>query len=134
MPNKRSITDDLLEQVNREPAVWDPEPGDTLAGVVVSRSTRSSDYGSYPVVEIDDGDEVVEFRAYRTVARREVERHDVGIGDVIAVKYLGEITGTDSTYHGYRIATDRDATAPAVEEPSEEPSEWAEAGHASEAG
>jgi hypothetical protein len=133
MPNKRSITDDLLEQVNRESAVWDPEPEDTLAGVVVGRSTRSSDYGSYPVIEVDNGDEVVEFRAYRTVARREVERLGIRVGDVIAVKYLGEVTGTDSTYHGYRIATDREPPTPTVEEPSEEPSDWAEAGDVSEA-
>jgi hypothetical protein len=92
----------LVEQLGQDTEAWMPEPGEMLAGTITGVGVRSSEYGRYPALTVQqlDGTEVV-FHAFRTVALNEVIRARPKVGDMIAVAYLGDPKKIG--YHEYRI-------------------------------
>jgi hypothetical protein len=66
------------------PEGWRPKPGDKLIGVIIGIEARTTEYGTYPIVTIrTDSGADFGFRAFRTVARREVEKLKPKVGDRI---------------------------------------------------
>jgi hypothetical protein len=124
----RDRLEELLDRVEVESVAWKPEPEEKVAGVVVDVITRDGKFGEYPIVEIDTGNRVVAFHAFHAAARREIEGRNIRRGDVIAIKYLGEIDDGNRSYHGYKIVVDRDSAPATVETVSDEPSDFAQSG------
>jgi hypothetical protein len=123
MSDKKKIADRL----NQESEAWKPEAGEMLIGTVVDVTYRDGQYGSYPIVEVDDGELVFAFHAFHTVAQREIKNRHVAVGDEIGIKFLGEQEDGDRSYYGYRFTLDKPASA-AVEVPTDDPSDFAETG------
>ena len=102
---------DLDALLDADIAAWRPEAGDKLIGHIVNIEIagQQSVFGSYPLLTIvrDTTGELVNFHAFHTVARTELGRKSVGIGDRIGVKYLGLTDGgAYGTYEDYRVVVE----------------------------
>ena len=87
---------------------WRPESGDKLIGVVTDLSSRTGEYGSYPIVTVrdDDGNEWA-VHAFHEVLANEFARIAPKVGDRIGIKYAGK--HPERGYHRYRVQRDGDA-------------------------
>ena len=97
--------DDLLDL---EVAGWKPEPGDKVIGLVAMIQTagEGGEYGAYPLLTIrkSDGSGWVAVHAFHNVLRGEIARAEVGVGDVIGIKYNGKVEGGKfGKYENYRV-------------------------------
>lgn len=106
-PARRSLEDRL----DAPAPAWRPEPGDRLIGIVVDVGTREGTYGPYPVVTVEseeDGCDLA-FHGFHSVARQELARLKVRVGDRIGLAYHGRRTskGGDE-YESYVIRVDRE--------------------------
>jgi hypothetical protein len=96
------------------------EPNDEFTIIVTDFEERTSKYGAnYAVVRGTDehGEEIV-FGATRKVAREKFLENRPEIGDVVSVRYLGQVQPEKggNPYHNYRIAiTHMNATPPKLE-------------------
>lgn len=69
---------------------WLPRPGDKVGGTLVDRYTGESDYGIYPILEIEQANgEVIAVHGFHTVLRGQIERKDPQPGDRVGVTYYG---------------------------------------------
>jgi hypothetical protein len=77
-----NLAQELLEQVQRPVVVWRPDQGDAqaIAGVVVCTQTALSNFGPYPIVDLDDGQNIWRINVLGQVFAREVEFRQVGEG------------------------------------------------------
>ncbi len=108
----------IEDRLNRIPEPWKPNPGDHLIGTVVTVTTRTNDYGEYPVITIEANGNEWDFHGYHTVARRELEQQNPQPGDQIGIRYLGK--PDDKPYEQYRIIVERPNIGSAID-PEEEP-------------
>jgi hypothetical protein len=107
---------DLLDGITEESGdAWTPhldeDIPDGIQGRVVSRTVIESDakYGGglIPLIEIQETDgHIWSIRGYHSVLRGQIEKANPQVGDVIAVKYLGEKENRkgDQSYFSYGIA------------------------------
>jgi hypothetical protein len=105
---------DLLGQLDREVKVWLPEPGDQIIGQVVGVTTAESDYGEYPLVELDTPDgAMVQVHCFHAILKSEIERRAPADGDRLAIRYLGRDVPKKGQSEGmarYRVVVVRAAT------------------------
>jgi hypothetical protein len=86
----------MLDQVDQEIHAWIPNPGDKVFGVVSDISESSEgDFGAYPIILIKTpSGKFVHVHCFHTILRREIDRRvsrgQLGVGDLIAIKYEGE--------------------------------------------
>jgi len=104
---------DLLDGITEDSGdAWMPaDDEDIPAGIqghVLSLTYIETDQkyggGEVPMLEIEESDgHVWSVRAYHTVLRNQIEKHDPEVGDLVAVKYLGEKDNKkgDNTYQNY---------------------------------
>jgi hypothetical protein len=80
---------------------WKPEFGDKIVGTVVDVDSRTTEYGTYPIVvlETDAGDEIA-VHGFHTVLKNEFAKRPPTLGERIGVKYLGK---SDKGYEAYRV-------------------------------
>ena len=70
---------------------WVPDPEDRLVGTIVGIEQVDGDYGPYPLLHIDCGDdEVTVLHAFHQVLRAELTRLKAKVGDKVAIKYRGK--------------------------------------------
>ena len=74
---------------------WRPEPGDILRGHVITVQARTSEYGTYPVVYLQEDDEAGNdklwaIHAFHTVLKAEYMRVKPGPGNYLETAYLGK--------------------------------------------
>lgn len=89
----------------------DDEIPDGIQGHILSVSTVATDQkyggGDVPYLEIEEKDgHIWSVRGYHTVLRNQIEKHDPQVGDLVALKYLGEKDNKkgDNTYQNYGMA------------------------------
>jgi len=100
----------ISDRLDRNSEAWKPSPGDKLIGVVTELSENTTEYGTYPILNIENSDGEFAFHAYHTVAMRELERLRPTVGDEIGVVYKGKETGkSGNSYQNYRIVVDRNS-------------------------
>lgn len=118
MPNETHDWEQTAERMRKRleedfPASWQPEaPGDELIGYVrrvVMQAPTS--YGPAPVVEIEVPQTGARFSVwlFHKVLRQSFERERVHLGELIAIRYLGEKRpdGGGNAYANYRLVVDR---------------------------
>ena len=96
---------------NDEPEeAWRPEPGDVVVGVIRDIDERMTQYGSCPVLVIEDEDQhkVVSVWAFHTVLRNELARHRPQVGERIAIRRLEDAESEAGRYKRYRVLMERD--------------------------
>lgn len=95
----------LLAAVSRDQVDWKPENvNDTVSGTVVELDKIETKYGTSPVVVLFDRKADREHRVpmFGTMLR-DASAH-IGIGDLVAIRYLGRVQGRQETpYKAYRI-------------------------------
>lgn len=108
---------DLMEIIKiRAAKAWRPNPGDMLQGTVVKMLARESDYGVYPVVVMDTGDEgYTAVHAFHTILKDALRELKTTTGDDLTIVYEGKLEsrnaagknedGTEKkrTYHNYFV-------------------------------
>lgn len=106
-----SMYDSLLNQVDKMPEGWRPEPGSTLVGRVNDISEGSSEYGDYPLITVEmHNGSMVAVHCFHAALKNEIERKitqgRLNIGDDIAFKYFGEgeAKGGNNAPNLYRVA------------------------------
>ena len=104
----------MAEKLNKDTTSWRPQPGDVVSGVLVEIEAHEGKFGSYPLLtlETDDGSEMA-VHAFHAVLRSELARKRPQPGDVIGVKFLGDMAGKG--YQGYRVRVERATPAPEVD-------------------
>ena len=111
--------DPLLEQLDKGyPPAWMPEKvGDTITGAFLRLESGMTKFGPAPVVVIgtDAGERSV-FLFYESL-KSAFRRAQPEPGERLAIRYEGEAEvknptpGKAATFHDYRVAVDRPATA-----------------------
>lgn len=97
-----------LEAQEKE-QTWKPEPGETLVGTVINVTTRSTSYGSSPVIVVqDDAGDVHAWWGFHAVARKELSRVRPRVGETIAIRRLPDGKGTQGRYRRFAVAVDRE--------------------------
>jgi hypothetical protein len=100
-----------LEAAGEHAEAWRPEPGDRLVGeiVAISQGRSSYDARAYPILTVRSADagEDLAVHAFQTVLLDELARERPKVGEVIGIKYLGEVVGARSTYRKYTVVIDR---------------------------
>lgn len=104
-----------------EAETWKPQPGDKLGGRVVrdeQRTTKLETAARVLTLErYPDGAEVALW-AFHTALARELDEHDVKVGDLLAVHYLGTGTTKDGhPFHRYKVAAKRVTNESAAADP-----------------
>jgi len=94
---------------------WMPRVNDVLEGRVVQITTGTSEYGDYPIIEIEqENGERRAFHAFHTAARSQLRRVKPAVDDTLGIKYLGRKRSKNaprgfSAYENYRVLSDRSA-------------------------
>ena len=97
----------LQDRLNSTSQAWKPNPGDTLVGTVLEIDERTSEFGSYPLLIIEEeesGDEIA-VHAFHTVLKNEIARKSPAPGDKIGIVYNGK--DQERKYEKYRVVLDR---------------------------
>lgn len=101
-----------------EAEAWRPEPGDQVVGIVLGTEERTGDYGPYPVVIIEEGEDgggdLVAVHCFHSVLRNEVEANDLQAGDRIGIAYRGKRQGGKAEYENYRVIVEKADAASAA--------------------
>lgn len=101
----------LEEMLDMEVDAWRPSVGDVIIGRVlrVTIGGTESAFGSYPIVMIqrDYDGQCINVHSFHRVLRRELARQEVGEGDRVGIKYMGEVKGGDyGKFENYRVIKD----------------------------
>jgi hypothetical protein len=96
----------LADRLDSDAEAWRPEPGDRVIGTVIDVDSRTSEFGTYPIVviETDDGNEI-SIHGFHTVLKNEFARRPPQPGERIGVKYLGK--NAKGGYEAYRVVFDK---------------------------
>lgn len=85
---------------------WIPNIGDAVTGTVIDIQQAESEYGTYPLIELDCGNRTVAVHCYHSTLSRDIERRNVKPGDKLGIAYLGEkeskVKG-HNPFHQYRV-------------------------------
>ena len=82
------------------------EKGDAVTFLVESFTMQNGKYGSFPIVKGTTRDgKFVALAGGRSVLKARLTENPPARGDVLSVRYEGEITSekTGNTYHGYKV-------------------------------
>ena len=101
-------------RVRIESAVaWAPQPGDILDAYLVAVVKRTSQYGTYPVLIFDRGEDTMfaAFHAFHSIARDKLKELKPARGERVVIAYPGpqesrqrkDSKGDPVTYHPYII-------------------------------
>jgi hypothetical protein len=91
----------LEDRLDSTAEAWRPEPGDKVVGVVADVDSRTTEFGTYPIVTLrTDADEEIAVHAFHTVLKREFAKRPPRLGEGLGIKYLGK---SEKGYEGYRI-------------------------------
>jgi hypothetical protein len=92
---------------------WRPEAGAVLEGHLVAVVKRTSEYGTYPVLVIDDGvnESFHAFHAFHSISRDKLKTLKPARGEKITIAYAGQQAsrtrkdkdGEPVEYHSYII-------------------------------
>lgn len=88
---------------------WKPEEGDVLEGVIMSIDTGTNEYGTYPIVTIQQADGTSQAaHAFHAALRSQLARVRPTLGQKIGIKYLGKQAAKNPTpgrsdYANYRV-------------------------------
>lgn len=88
--------DDELAKLLDQPVAkgWVPQPGDKVTGTVIDVDTATSEYGEYPLIEVQRPDgSTVAVHAFHTVLKKRIESKRPKIGDRIGIVYFGKDEG-----------------------------------------
>lgn len=111
----------LEDMLDMEIEAWRPEVGDVIIGRVlrISEGGSESAFGAYPILTIqaDRDGMCVNVHSFHSVLRRELSRQEVGEGDRVGIKYLGQVKGGDfGKFENYRVIKDHAIMEPAPSE------------------
>ena len=82
----------LLDLLDRDIVVWIPEVGDKIIGKLIAKTTAKSEYGEYPLLELDTADgALVQVHAFGTIFANEIERRNPSIGDRVGIQYVKDL-------------------------------------------
>ena len=95
----------LAERLDTTAEAWKPEPGDKIVGEVIDVDSRTTEFGTYPIVTLrtDEWEELA-IHGFHTVLKREFSKARPEVGDRIGVKYLGK---HERGYESYRVVRER---------------------------
>jgi hypothetical protein len=97
------------DRLDRDVEGWRPNTGDKLIGTVVGITEGESEYGPYPIIEVQVADgRIVGAHCFHTVLRNEIKGRRPAIGDDIGIKYKGKSAGKGGRqpYDDYSVALD----------------------------
>ena len=93
---------------------WRPSEGDSVIGEVIRTDRRDGGHGTYLIVTLQTDQGEIAIHAFHEVLKREFEERAPQIGELIAVKYLGEKQGrAGNRYHAYTVVWDEGEVADA---------------------
>jgi hypothetical protein len=95
-----SATRSLEERLDSFAEPWKPNPGDRVVGQVVDVDSRTTEFGTYPIVTLATDSGEVAVHAFHTVAKNEFAKRPPQLGERLGIKYLGK---SDKGYEAYRI-------------------------------
>ena len=100
MESSTTPTRTLDDRLDSQAEAWKPQSGEKLIGVVVDVDSRTTEFGTYPIVTLstDAGDEVA-VHAFHTVLKNEFAKRQPRLGERIGIKYLGR---SEKGYEAYR--------------------------------
>jgi hypothetical protein len=92
----------LEERLEANAEAWRPEAGAMVIGTVVDVDSRTTEFGTYPIVTLrtEAGDEVA-VHGFHTVLKNEFSKRPPRPGERLGVKYLGK---SPKGYESYRLA------------------------------
>lgn len=101
----------LEDMLDMDIEAWRPEVGDVIIGRVlrIVEGGSESAFGAYPIMTIqrDSDGMCVNVHSFHSVLRRELSRQEVGEGDRVGIKYMGEVKGGDfGKFENYRVIKD----------------------------
>lgn len=112
-------SEDLLDGISEDNGVaWMPWEEDDqpkgIQGRVTYIGTVESDYGDndVPLIELEDkAGDLWSIRGYSTALQSQIKKTDPQVGDLFAIKYLGEVKARKSgkEYHNFKAAVRRAA-------------------------
>lgn len=101
------------------------EPGQRAKGPIIGIASRTSDYGTYPVVTIEVNGQPTTLHAFHQIVQERLKELKPQKGDILFVEYAGEreklnptedeIKRGRTTYHMYNLDTDASLLAAEVE-------------------
>lgn len=115
-PDEDNEEIDLLDGINEDNGdAWTPHQDDDIPegiqGRVLNVTYIETDQkyggGEVPMLEIEEKDgHVWSVRAYHSVLRNHIEKHAPEVGDLVAIKYLGEKENKkgDNSYQNYGMS------------------------------
>ena len=119
--SSESITDKL--DTEYAPA-WRPEAAEKLVGELIAVDERLG-YNDlpYPILTLRSAGVDVAVHCFHAVLRNEIGKNNPQLGEVVAIKYGGEIAkeGGRGRYHAYRVAVDRPQGAVNLEKYGDDP-------------
>jgi hypothetical protein len=103
---------DKIRNADKSGTFWKPEPGDFIAGRIVSARLIENQYGQTPALDIASE---ADGRTYtvlirHTVLKNEIDRQGAKVGDTIGIRYDGEAQGKRGRYRAYVVLVEH-ATA-----------------------
>jgi hypothetical protein len=108
MDDIKKLLDDKFEKQEEERGAkrWEPEPGDTLSGVIMKVGWYDS--GEYEPSMFLIFKDVTEHETYRvwvkTVLANQLNEEAPAIGQLMAIRYDGKVEGqTGRAYHNYTV-------------------------------
>ena len=98
--------DELLELPDEFAGAWVPEKaGDTIAGTIVSRSSRDGGYGEYTILTIQPAKgDALAVHCAGAALKGKVQEKNPQVGDEIGIRFVGEATSkAGKTYKNYKV-------------------------------
>lgn len=100
---------------------WRPNTGDMISGAIVAITSRTSEYGTYPVVTLDTGDDThyTAVHAFHTTLLDGLKQLRPTPGETLTIAYMGKVAsnkrkdanGDRVQYHHY-VIDNPDSTTP----------------------
>lgn len=80
----------VLNNLDRERIPWQPVPGSKIAGLVTAIVTARSEYGAYPLVTIDPGENLplYDVHCFHAYLKSDIIRAELRPGDTIGIKFI----------------------------------------------
>lgn len=107
-----SVTANVTPESIATAAAWRPTPGEKIVGTLVHREFRETEYGTYPVVYIQDADTGIHaVHAFHATLKDGLRTLKPKRGTEVSITYLGEAEsgkrkekdGSPVKYHHYVV-------------------------------
>lgn len=108
----------LLDELNADVIAYKPErAGESVEGEIVALDVTGSEYTTddIPVITLKDADGNFRgVRGYHTTLRRDLEKLNIQVGDLLAIRYDGKKQTKDGkrSFHAYTVR--KASSAPAA--------------------